>query len=67
MSADQQAVTTSKWFITAFEYGMMQAIGEGYELLSKSGYDIDYEGLSAVWNHGSIIESALIGYIQNAF
>jgi 6-phosphogluconate dehydrogenase len=49
------------------EYGMMQAIGEGYELLSKSGYDIDYEGLSAVWNHGSIIESALIGYIQNAF
>jgi 6-phosphogluconate dehydrogenase len=49
------------------EYGMMQAIGEGYDLMSQSGFDIDYEALSKVWNNGSIIESALIGYIQNAF
>lgn len=49
------------------EYGMMQAIGEGFELLEKSPFDVDYEKLSQVWNNGSIIESALIGYIGNAF
>ncbi|WP_162163959.1 phosphogluconate dehydrogenase (NAD(+)-dependent, decarboxylating) [Acholeplasma hippikon] len=49
------------------EYGMMQAIGEGFELLEKSPFNVDYEKLSEVWNNGSIIESALIGYIGNAF
>lgn len=49
------------------EYGMMQAIGEGFELIEKSPFNVDYEKLSMVWNNGSIIESALIGYIHNAF
>lgn len=49
------------------EYGMMQAIGEGFELMEKSPFDVDYDTVSKVWNHGSIIESALIGYIGNAF
>lgn len=49
------------------EYGMMQAIGEGFELIEKSPFDVDYDVLSRVWNHGSIIESALVGYIGNAF
>ncbi|HLS99996.1 MAG TPA: decarboxylating 6-phosphogluconate dehydrogenase [Acholeplasma sp.] len=49
------------------EYGMMQAIGEGFELMEKSPFDIDYEKVSDVWNNGSIIESALIGYTKNAF
>lgn len=49
------------------EYGMMQAIGEGLELIEKTDFDVDYEKLTSVWNHGSIIESALIGYINEAF
>ncbi|WP_162140196.1 phosphogluconate dehydrogenase (NAD(+)-dependent, decarboxylating) [Haploplasma axanthum] len=49
------------------EYGMMQAIGEGLELVEKSQYDVDFEKLTKVWNHGSIIESALIGYMHEAF
>ena len=49
------------------EYGMMQAIGEGFDLMHQSGYEIDYEALTKVWNHGSIIESSLIGYIHEAF
>lgn len=49
------------------EYGMMQAIGEGLELIDKSDFEIDYEKLTSVWNHGSIIESNLIGYINEAF
>jgi len=49
------------------EYGMMQAIGEGFERIYHSGFNIDYEALSKVWNNGSIIESALMGYIHDAF
>jgi len=49
------------------EYGMMQAIGEGFELIEASNFDVDYERLTKVWNSGSIIESALVGYIGSAF
>ncbi len=49
------------------EYGMMQAIGEGFELLEKSKFQLDFASIAKVWNHGSIIESALIGNIYDAF
>lgn len=49
------------------EYGMMQAIGEGLELMESSEFDVDYEKLLGVWNNGSIIESALVGYTKEAF
>ena len=49
------------------EYGMMQAIAEGFDLLEASPFELDYTKVSEVWNHGSIIESALVGYIGNAF
>jgi len=49
------------------EYGMMQAIGEGFDMLEASPFELDYEKIASMWNHGSIIESALIGYIHQAF
>lgn len=49
------------------EYGMMQAIAEGYEILEKSNFDYDYEEVSRVWNNGSVIRSWLIELMQNAF
>lgn len=49
------------------EYGMMQAIAEGLELMEASNFDIDYEKVTKVWNHGSIIESNLVGYVHEAF
>ncbi len=49
------------------EYGMMQAIAEGFDLLEASPFELDYEKISQMWNHGSIIESALMGYIHDAF
>lgn len=36
------------------EYGMMAAIGEGFEVLEKSGYDFDFEQVARVWNNGSV-------------
>lgn len=51
----------------AIEYAMMQAMGEGMNLISKSQYkDVDFEKLTDVWNHGSIIEGRLMGFLKDA-
>ncbi|MGO4887464.1 phosphogluconate dehydrogenase (NAD(+)-dependent, decarboxylating) [Anaerobacillus sp. MEB173] len=49
------------------EYGMMQAIAEGFDILEKSQFDYDYEAVAKVWNHGSVIRSWLMELTQNAF
>lgn len=49
------------------EYGMMAAIGEGFEVLAKSGFDFDYEQVARVWNHGSVIRSWLMELTERAF
>ncbi|APH04852.1 phosphogluconate dehydrogenase (NAD(+)-dependent, decarboxylating) [Bacillus weihaiensis] len=49
------------------EYGMMQAIGEGFDLLEKSPFDYDYEKVAKVWNNGSVIRSWLMELTENAF
>ncbi|MFA7449492.1 MAG: decarboxylating 6-phosphogluconate dehydrogenase [Bacilli bacterium] len=48
------------------EYGMMQAIGEGFGFLKASEFDLDYAKIAALWNHGSIIESLLVKNIADA-
>lgn len=49
------------------EYGMMAAIGEGFEVLEKSDFDYDYEKVAKVWNNGSVIRSWLMELTENAF
>mgnify|MGYP001496598627 CR=1 FL=1 len=49
------------------EYGMLQAIGEGFEILEKSNFDLDYEKVAKIWNHGSVIRGWLMELTQNAF
>lgn len=49
------------------EYGMMAAIGEGFEVLEKSGFNYDFEKVARVWNHGSVIRSWLIELMERAF
>ncbi len=56
-----------KMIHNGIEYGMMQAIGEGYEILEASPFDIDYKKVSKVWNNGSVIRSWLVELIGNAF
>jgi 6-phosphogluconate dehydrogenase len=48
------------------EYGMMQAIGEGFELLEKSDFELDYKEVSKVWAHGSIIQGLLMDTAYSA-
>ncbi|WP_062049832.1 phosphogluconate dehydrogenase (NAD(+)-dependent, decarboxylating) [Bacillus sp. JCM 19034] len=49
------------------EYGMMQAIAEGFDLLEKSSFSYDYEKVAKLWNHGSVIRSWLMELTENAF
>ncbi|WP_125708664.1 phosphogluconate dehydrogenase (NAD(+)-dependent, decarboxylating) [Lacticaseibacillus porcinae] len=49
------------------EYGMMQAIGEGFDVLSKSEFDYDNEAVAKLWDHGSVIRGWLMSLAQSAF
>lgn len=49
------------------EYGMMQAIGEGFDLLEHSPYNYNNEAVAKVWNNGSVIRSWLMELAEKAF
>lgn len=49
------------------EYGMMQALAEGFALLKKSSFKLDLTRVADIYNHGSVIESRLVGWMQRAF
>ena len=47
------------------EYGMMQAIGEGFQLMKESGFDYDLVEVAKNWNHGSVIRGWLMEIVQS--
>lgn len=49
------------------EYGMMQAIGEGFEVLKKMKYPLDLQEVARIYNRGSVIESRLVGWLEKAY
>lgn len=49
------------------EYGMMQAIGEGFEVMKKSPFALDLARVANLYNHQSVIESRLVGWAESAF
>jgi 6-phosphogluconate dehydrogenase len=49
------------------EYGMLQAYGEGYEILRASAFNLDLHAIAAVWNHGSVVRSWLNELAEDAF
>ncbi len=48
------------------EYGLMQAYAEGYELLARSGLDIDAIGALSAWRQGSVVRSWLLDLFVRA-
>src|SRR5260370_24895271 len=42
------------------EYSMMQGYAEGFELMSKSGYNLDLARIADLWMHGSVVRSWLL-------
>lgn len=51
------------------EYGMMQAYGEGFEILEASNFSefFDYAKIAHLWNQGSVIRSWLLELAEEAF
>ncbi len=51
------------------EYGMMQAYGEGFQLLEASPYAaaLNYRDIAHLWNRGSVVRSWLLELAENAF
>ncbi|MGE3412587.1 MAG: phosphogluconate dehydrogenase (NAD(+)-dependent, decarboxylating) [Dehalococcoidia bacterium] len=49
------------------EYGLMQAYAEGFALLEAYDEPIDLQGVSALWNHGSVVRSWLLELAERAF
>ena len=49
------------------EYALMQAYGEGFELLFEGRYDLDLEAVARTWNNGAVIRSWLLELCEEAF
>ena len=50
----------------AIEFGMIQSIAEGVEMLRRSDYELDLPALFVNWNHGSVIRSWLVELMGKA-
>jgi 6-phosphogluconate dehydrogenase len=57
----------TKMVHNGIEYGMMQAYGEGFELLHASEFQLDMRTVAQVWNHGSVVRSWLLELAERAF
>jgi len=55
-----------KMIHNGIEYGMMQAIAEGFEVMNKFNPDFDLAAIAKVWNHGSVVRSWLMELSQHA-
>jgi 6-phosphogluconate dehydrogenase len=49
------------------EYALMQAYGEGFELLAGGRYDLDLAAVANTWNNGAVIRSWLLELCEEAF
>jgi 6-phosphogluconate dehydrogenase len=56
-----------KMIHNGIEYGMLQAYGEGFELLKASQFDLDLGKISHLWNQGSVVRSWLLELAESAF
>jgi len=57
----------AKMVHNGIEYGMMQAIAEGFDLLRHSEFNVDVQKTADLYNHGSVITSRLIGWLADGY
>ncbi|HKU67715.1 MAG TPA: decarboxylating 6-phosphogluconate dehydrogenase [Candidatus Baltobacteraceae bacterium] len=57
----------SKMVHNGIEYGMLQAYGEGFEILRTSQFAYDLHQLASIWRYGSVIRSWLLDLAVLAF
>jgi 6-phosphogluconate dehydrogenase len=56
----------TKMVHNGIEYGLMQAYGEGFELLRSSDFDLDLGQIAEVWRRGSVVRSWLLDLAARA-
>jgi len=56
-----------KMIHNAIEYAMLEAIGEGFEAIRRSPFDVDPGRVADLWTHGSVIRSWLLELLARAF
>jgi 6-phosphogluconate dehydrogenase len=51
------------------EYGMMQALAEGFDIMKQAHFDtpLPLADIAKLYNHGSVIESRLVGWLQSGY
>lgn len=49
------------------EYAILQAYGEGFDLLNSGSYDLDLKHIAQVWNRGSVVRSWLLELVEKVF
>ena len=57
----------TKMVHNGIEYGMMQAYGEGFELLHASEFGLDLQTVAKVWMQGSVVRSWLLELLERAY
>ena len=57
----------AKMVHNGIEYGLLQAYGEGFEMLKASQFEFDLGKISHLWNQGSVVRSWLLELAENAF
>jgi len=57
----------SKMVHNGIEYGLLQAYGEGFEILKSSQFDYDLGQLAELWTHASVVRSWLLELLVLAF
>ena len=48
------------------EYALMQAYGEGLQLMHEGGFDVDVARVAELWRHGSVVRSWLLDLAAHA-
>jgi 6-phosphogluconate dehydrogenase len=56
----------TKMVHNGIEYALMQAYGEGFEVLQKSEFPLDLAAISEVWRHSSVVRSWLLDLLAAA-
>ena len=49
------------------EYGMMQALAEGFAVLKAAPFGLDLPKVADLYDHASVIESRLVGWLKAAY
>lgn len=57
----------AKMVHNGIEYGMMQALAEGFTVLKQSSFQFNLQDVARVYNQNSIITSRLVGWLEEGF